>query len=96
MVLTGKPAYRLGEREVARAKIGNERQPADPHHVIGGDRRQYVIGVDLGKAGDRDRMRRMEMDDRAGGALFFVHDAMQKTLLGRRVARDEPPVMVEL
>ncbi len=96
MVLAGKAAHGFGERQIAGAEIRDERQPADPHHVISGDRRQHVCGVDLGEAGDGHRMRRMQMHDRPGGRTLFVHDTVQKAFLGRRVAREEPSVTVEL
>ena len=83
MMPAGKAADGLGEIEVAGTEIRDERQPSDPHHIIGSDRRQHVFRVDLGKAGDRDRMRRMQMHDRTGVAPLLVHHAMQKALLGR-------------
>jgi hypothetical protein len=38
----------------------------------------------------------MQMHDRAGVVALLVHHAMQKTLLGRRVAADQFPRIVEL
>src|SRR4029077_16663313 len=38
----------------------------------------------------------MEMDDRAGAGAFLVHDPVQETLFGRRVAGNEPAMIVEL
>ena len=40
-------------------------------------------------------MRRMQVHDRAGAGALLVHHPVQKALLGRRVAGNEPPVMVE-
>src|SRR5271155_3531272 len=96
MMLAGEAAHRFGEREIAGAKIGNKRQTADPHHVISRDRRQDVFRVDFGEARNRDRMRRMQMHDRTGRGPLLIHHAVQEALFGRRIARDEAPVMAQL
>ena len=96
VVLAGEAAHRFGERQIAGTEIGDERQPTDPHHVIGGDRRQHVFRIDFGKAGDCDRMRRMQMHNGASGGALLIHDTVQKALLGRRVAGNKPSVEIEL
>ena len=67
--------HRLRQRRIARRIVGDQRQRADAHDVVGGDRRQHVVGIDVGEARDRDRMGRVQMHDR----------------LRRRAARDTWP-----
>src|ERR1019366_6317100 len=46
--------YRLRKTKVPRREIGNERQFADSHDVVGGDRRKYVSRIHVRKARNSD------------------------------------------
>src|SRR3546814_16023506 len=54
-----------------------------------------VVGIDLVKARERGREGRMKMNDGTRGGLRFVEGKMERQLLGRLVARDEPTLCVE-
>ena len=67
---------------VARRAVGHERQPPDPHHVIGGERRQAVAAVEPVEARHRDRMGRVQVDHGAGRGPARVHHPVEEGLLG--------------
>ena len=67
-----------------RTEIGNKRQPADPHQRIGGDRRQDIFRIGMGKHRQGDGMGRMKVDHRRGVAAAVVECGMKRQLLGRR------------
>ena len=57
-----------------RAGIRHERQLADPHHVVGRERRQHVVRVQPGEARDRDRVGRVQVHDRPRvGRISYTH-----------------------
>ena len=89
VVLAGQGADRLGEFLVARREIGDERQPADAHDEIGGQRRQRVRRIDFIENAHRDRVGRMQVNDGAAIGALLVHDDVQERFLGRRIAVDQ-------
>ena len=95
MVLGGHFADRAGQVDIARRVIGDQRQVADPHDVIGGDRRQHIGRVDIGQAADRHGMGGVQMDHRAGLRPLAIHGQMQHAFLGRRVAGDKSAGVIQ-
>ena len=76
------------ERVVAGRVVRQQGQASDPHHVVGGQRRQHVVRVDVGEAGDRDRVGAVQVDHRAGVRAGAVDSRVQEGLLRRLGARD--------
>ncbi len=66
MVLSREPPHRLGQPEIVRRVIGDERQAANAHGVIGSDRRQHVRRVDIGERGDGNGICGVQMHHGAG------------------------------
>src|SRR5918997_3290058 len=85
-------AHRFRERPVAGPVIGQEGKPADPHHVIGGERRQDVGGILVAQAGHRHRMGAVEMHHRPGQGALLIDRQMKEGFLRRRVAGNHRPV----
>jgi hypothetical protein len=89
-------ASTAGPSAASPGRSRHQRQPADPHHVVGRDRRDGVRRVDVGQAADRHRIGRVEVDHRPRRVAPPVHPHVQERLLGRRVARDVPARVVQL
>ena len=79
---------RVGEIQASRWEIGNQRERADLHGVIGGDWRENIRRVNVATTTDGDRVGGMQMHDRAAVRPFVVHGHVQEILAGRFVARD--------
>jgi len=96
IALDASTPHGIRQGEIARRVIGHERQAADAHDVVGGDRGQHIRAVYVGERRNGDGVCGMQVDD--GGCLraFVVHRAVEEGLLGRRIAGDELAVGVEL
>ena len=95
-MVSGQGTNSLGKFQIPRRIIGHQWQAADPHRVVGGNRRQAVVFVNAGEAADCHGMRRMEMHDSAGARPLVVHRRVEKGFLGRLVTVDVLAKSIEL
>ena len=95
MVLAEFPD-RVGEIQTSRWEIGNQRERADLHGVISGDRRENIRRVNVATTTDCDRVGGMQMHDRAAVRTFVLHGHVQEVLTGRFVARDMVAAIIKL
>ena len=80
-VFPGETAHRFCQGPVARGIVGHQWQCAHAHHVVGRQRRQNILWIDLRQAGHGHGMRGVQMHDGAGAGTFLVNRAMQEPLL---------------
>ena len=80
---------------IAWAEVRKEGGPADPHHLIGGHRRQRVRGIDVGQHGDGHGMGRVQVHDRPGRRPCVGESGMERQLLRRCVPREDAAVRVD-
>jgi len=94
-VLSRETAYRIADCGIAGAMIGDERGSADFHEIVGRQRREDVLRIDVGQHRHCDRMGGMQVDDRACAAATFIERAMEGDLLGGRVPAHMSPLPID-
>ena len=81
MMPAGIAAHCLGEREIARRVVGDQRQRPNAHDVVSRQWRQQIVRVETREQRNRHRMRRVQMNDRLIARLLLVHGKMREVLL---------------
>ena len=87
--------HRRGEGGVTGRMVRNQGKSADPHDVVGGERRQHVGGVEVVETGDGHRVGAVEVGDGPHVGPLGVGRQMQRHLLGGRIALDGAAVGIE-
>src|SRR3546814_18282166 len=79
-----------------RSVVGNQRERADFHDEVRGQRRYAAMGVKARHTRNGGGMRGMQVDDGPRRGPLPVHGPMQEGFLGRGRAREQRAVVVEL
>src|SRR3546814_551576 len=88
------PGHGIAQRLVAWREVRHQRQRSDPHDVIGGERRQHVVRIDVSEATDGDRVGGVQVHHRPR-LVPAVQRQVQESYLGRLVAIDPLAPVVE-
>lgn len=79
-------ANHVAHLRIAWPDIRQQLYTSDAHDHVGCDRRNDVFRVDVRKTGNRGRVRRMQMNDRARLRARLVERQVQRSLLGWWIA----------